>query len=147
MKIILLQDIPGVGRKNDIKDLKPGFARSFIINHRAAVATPQAMQAREIQQKKKDTEQLVHNDLLEKTIAQINGKKITLHEKINEAGHLYQKISKETILAAIQKEWGVSLPENVLVYEKPIKEKGDFPLSLHLLSKNKGEIIVSVEPA
>jgi len=146
MRVILLEDIQGVGKKNEVKDLKPGHARSLLVNNkRAVVATREALRSLEVQKKKKESEQLLRKDLLEKTIKEIDGKKITIREKINDAGHLYHGISAQKIIEAIEKELGIKILEEHIVYEKPIKEKGEFPLSLRFNNKPSGSFILSVE--
>jgi large subunit ribosomal protein L9 len=145
MKIILLTDIPGLGRKNDIKDLKPGFARNFLLQKKAIIATPQAINAAATQEKKRHDERALHDTLLKKTIAEINGKAITIQEKGSEGGHLYQGIGKQRVLETIKTTLGITLPENALMYEKPLKEKGDHPLPLIFNGKPVGSITLSIE--
>jgi large subunit ribosomal protein L9 len=94
MRIILLEDIPGVGRKNEVKDLKPGHARSFLVNKkRAIVATPDALRAIEKRhlQEKQDAE--IKSVLTLKTLEQLSDKKVVMREKVNDAGAYIEPIA------------------------------------------------------
>lgn len=131
MKIILLKDVKGTGKKYEIKEVSSGYARNFLFPRKfAETATPNAL-ARV--QKLIATESVkldIHKDLLKKNIVSLNGARILTVERANELGHLFAGIHKEEISELIKKEKQLEIPSNLIALEKSIKEKGEFTIEV-----------------
>lgn len=125
MKVILLKDIPKVGKKYDIKDMADGYAINLLIPKKLAIiATPDAVKRISSEKAREDGEKRVQAELLAKNIGAVDGKVVTLTEKANDKGHLFAGIHKLELLPAIEAQCGVQmLPEHILL-DKPIKELG-----------------------
>ncbi len=138
MKIILLKDVPKVGRKYDTKEVSEGYAANLLIPRGLAVAaTPSAVKAIAVEKSKIEGEKKVHEELLAKNLEALDGKTITIKEKLNEKGHLFAAIHKPEVMAAIESQVRVQInPEN-LIMEKPLKEGGDHVLE----AKGSGKCI------
>src|SRR3989344_6016607 len=132
MKVILLKDVPTVGRMHDVKNVASGYATNFLIPQGLAVmGTPGALQAAETQRAAAVAQRALEGDLLGKTIENLDGKTFTLKERTNEQGHLFAGVHRAEIIKLLKKETGVILPEEVVVLEEPIKSTGSFPIVLH----------------
>ncbi|MCI0542531.1 50S ribosomal protein L9 [bacterium] len=129
MKILLLKDVPKVGRKYDIKHVADGFARNALFPQKLAEPATKESEARVMKLKQEAARAgEIASDLLAKNIKTLDGKTVTLHAKANEKGHLFSAIHKKEILEAIHNDLGVNISAESLVLEKPIKEMGEYAL-------------------
>jgi large subunit ribosomal protein L9 len=136
MKIILLQDVPKVGKKYDVKEINDGYALNFLFPKQwATLATPKAIAEIERHKKEIVIEREVQEDLLEKNLEEIKDKTITISAKADEKGHLFSAIHEKMIVEAMSKECHVQIDERFISLEKPIKEIGEFEIPI--LIKNK----------
>jgi large subunit ribosomal protein L9 len=126
MKVILLQDVPKTGKKNDVKDVAAGFAQNFLFPRKlAAVATKEAI-AKANERLAADMEALkLQKELLEKNLKSLVGAKVVLNGKANDEGHLYAKIHKDEVLSAIKNDLKLDIPESAIEMEKPIDKVGE----------------------
>lgn len=129
MKILLLKDVPKVGKKYDIKDVADGFARNSLFPKKLAEPATGDTVKRILRMKQEAARAgEVATDLLTQNLAILNSKIITIKAKTNEKGHLFSAIHKKEILEAIHRDLGISISEDALVLDKPIKETGEHVL-------------------
>ena len=126
MKIILLRDVPNVGKKYEVKDVSDGFGRNFLLaRNLAEIATTQSIQ--NIEKKRTQDNQMkeVDKDILEKNIEALEGIRISVKEKANEKGHLFAAVRAKEIVEILKKQKHIEIPEEMIELKKPIKEKGE----------------------
>ena len=145
MKIILLKDIPKVGRKYDVKTVADGYALNMLIPRGLArvasvdaVAKIEAMKANDLTDKK------IQAELLLKNLEVIKNLKLELKETANEKGHLFAGITKERLSEEIQKVLRLSIDPNSIILSKPIKEVGEHKVTIEAGDK-KAEFTLLVE--
>lgn len=140
MKVILLQDVPNVGKKYDVKNVSDGYARNFLFpRNLAKIATTKAIQTVEHEKKRWQQHKEVQQNILDKNISDLEGLKISIAKKANEKGHLFAAISPKEISNALKKEKHLEIPAELIELEKPIKEKGE-----HKIKVKDKEFIVAV---
>ena len=145
MKVILLKDIPKLGKKYDIKDVSDGHAQNLLIPRGLVeMATPQAINKVKDYKEKDKVEKKIQESLLDKNLNTIKGIKITIIEKANEKGHLFAGITKDILIAEIFKQTQVNMDPESVVLPKPIKEIGEHKVMVEALGK-KAELTVVVE--
>ncbi len=145
MKIILLKDIPKVGRKYDIKDVADGYALNMLIPHGAAqVATPHAIKNVESMKVRYSAEQKVQGELLLKSLETIKSLKLNLKEKANDKGHLFAGVTKEMLISEVQKAARLNLDPESVKLAKPLKETGEHKVTVEAMGK-KAEFTVVIE--
>lgn len=144
MKVILLADVPKIGRRFEIKEVANGYAMNALLpKGLAKLATPDAVKAVEADRKRNEAEAALKDELLVKTLESVNGKTVTLKEKVNDQGHLFHGLHEKDVLEAIEKELGVTLNPHVLTLSEPIKEAGEHELTLsHGGSKVKVMLVI-----
>lgn len=136
MKVILLNDVPKVGKRHDVKDVNDGYAANFLLPRKLAiVATPKAISDLEKQKKQIIIEREVQEDLLMKNLENIKGKVITIKGKANEKGSLFSSIHKKEIVDAMHSEHRAEIDEEFIILEKPIKEIGEFEIPIQIKGK------------
>ena len=129
MRIILITDVPKVGNRNEIKDLKDGYANTLIRNGVALLATPKAiadLKAKQAQNEKKKQEEI---KIFESMIATIDNKKIEIKAKANEKGHLFKSINEKDVSKAIKDITGMEVDSDAIVMSH-IKELGSYIIKI-----------------
>ena len=125
MKVILIQDVPGTGKKGEVKDVADGYARNFLLRQnlaRAATANVlEEMRAKLERERKKSEHELKEH---QKTASQIDGAEIEVREKVNESGKLYAAISAQSVVDAVKKQLKITIEPRQVRFHSPIKEIG-----------------------
>jgi len=138
MKIILIQDVKGTGKKGEIKDVSDGYARNFLIKKGfAKVASKHAIE--DVAAKKRRVEKQKNNQEKadRKMIRSIDNKSIHLKERVNDDGKLYAAIHADEIVSAVATELGLAVDKRYIKISKPIKEVGTHSV----------EVVVSAQKA
>jgi len=144
MKVVLLEDIEKIGKKFDVKEVKDGYARNFLIpKGLIKIATEQVVEWAEMQkeiQKKKAEEELKD---IQKTASSIEGMEISISVKIGEKDQLFEKITAQKIIEKI-KEIGFNIKKEQVLLENPIEEIGEFPVKIRFDHNLESEITVII---
>jgi len=134
MKVILLTDVPKVGNKYDIKDLKEGYAQNVLISKGLAVLATKNELAK-LEDRKRQIEKKKNEDMQSflELINSVNNKTITIKAKANEKGNLFKAIGPHDVSLAIKEITQIDLDENLIVMDH-IKSLG-----VHTISIKKGD--------
>ena len=132
MKVILLKDIKGTGKKDQIIEASDGFARNFLFPKKIAIPVNKAnkkqiealIKAREIREAK----ELENAQALAKVLADMS---IAFAVKTGEGGKLFGSVTAADLLAKIA-EGGVELPKKAIHLEAPVKELGKHTAQIKL---------------
>jgi large subunit ribosomal protein L9 len=145
MKIILLKDIPKIGRKGDVKDVADGYALNFVLPQKLGVkATAGGIKKVEASKSAIESERKMQENLLSKSLENLSTITVTITEKANEKGHLFEGIRAERLAQEIQKQSGIVLDAGFIELEKPLKEVGNFIVAISAHGK-KGKVKVVIE--
>ena len=124
MKVILLQDIEGLGKKYEIKDVKDGHARNFLIpEKKARAATKQALQW--LTDQKEVIEKEAEEDLKksQELASKLDGLELTITVKVGDEGQLFESINNQKIVEAL-KILGFEVKKSQVKLEEPLKQTG-----------------------
>ncbi len=136
----MLQDVPSLGKKYDIKNVSDGYARNFLIPRKLVqIATTANIQSIERRRKQMEQEHAIQKDILAKNIDSLDGVKVTYRAKTNEKGHLFAGIHKEDIIKILKEQKHIDIPEELIELDQPIKELGEYKIKI----KNK-ELVLEV---
>jgi len=132
MKVILNTDIPKLGRKGQLVNVKPGYFRNFLgPKDLAAIATPTLLErAQEVEAQIAKENEVKKQEAISRFTA-LNGKTVNVSGKLNKKGKLYSKVSKEMVLESIQKDFNINLGPDMLKFDGNIKEEGAFDLVIN----------------
>lgn len=144
MRVILLQDIENIGKKYEIKEVKDGYARNFLIpNNLAKLVTKEVLEWLEVQkeiQAKKAEEGLKKAQELASTIDDLE---LTITVKTGEKNQLFEAINEQKISEKL-KEMGFEIKKNQIELKEPLKEIGEFPVKIKLEHNLEVEIRVII---
>ncbi len=136
MKVILLQDVPGVGKKHVVKDVNDGYAHNLLFPKKLAVPATNALisqidkeRAHELAEKKRQEEELSAN------LVFLEKNPISISAKVNEQGHLFKGLKVADIMLAIKTQRGILLPPTLINLDEPIKKAGTHTLPVTFLNK------------
>lgn len=146
MKVILLQDVQGTGKKGEIKEVKDGYARNCLIAKKLAVeATPQNINLLEGQkasaQHKIDVEIANAKSVAEK----LEGKTVKIVTKGGAGGKLFGSITGKDISLQLKKQFGLDVDKRKLALQTDIKTFGAFGVEAKLYSGVSARFTVLVE--
>ena len=146
MKVILLKDVEGVGRKHDVKTVKDGYARNLLIPQKLVkIATKTGLVELEKLKKaevKKEEEHLVET---QKDASQLDGQEVEFLVKTGEEGQLFEAITPLKIAKKLR-EMGFEIKKDQVALDKPIKELGEFPAKINLDHQLEVNITLIIEP-
>ena len=144
MKVILLENIENIGKKYEIKEVKAGHARNFLIpKNLVKVATKKNVQWLETQ--KETLEKQAEEDLkiVQKLASELDGIEVIIPVKIGPEGQLFESINNIKISERL-KEMGFTIKKSQIDLQEPIKKLGEFPLKINLDHNLETEITVMV---
>ncbi len=122
MKVILLADVKGVGKKQEIVNVSDGYARNFLFPRRLATdATPGA--AKELS---------------------LRGKVITVVAKCGSQGRLYGSVTGAEIAEALKNQHGVEVDKRKIDLAEPIRTVGETDVVVKLYPEISAKMIVRV---
>ena len=149
MKVILLQDVPKIGKKDQVLNVKEGYAHNFLFKKNLAVeATPANMKELQRQEKiraDKAAELKAEAVELGKKIKETT---LTIETKCGAGGKLFGAVTSKEITEHLEKEMGIKIDKRKLVLEENIKTLGTYrptvklhtdvhvPLTVKIVEKN-----------
>ncbi|NLE20750.1 MAG: 50S ribosomal protein L9 [Clostridiales bacterium] len=147
MKVILLQDVPGSGKKNQIISVSDGYARNFLFPKKLAMeATPAAVREVERRNEQERAKELARRQEAEALAAKLKGKVIRLQAKCGEKGRLYGSITGQEIADALNAQHGVQMDKRKIELAEPIRSVGETEVTVSLYAGVKALMTVSVTP-
>ena len=148
MKVILLQDVKGKGKKGQMIEVSDGYARNFMLPKKLAMeATPDAINTMRMNDKA-TAERIAR----EKAEAMATSKKlreltVTVTAKGGGAGRLFGAVTTQEIAAALEKQTGIKLDKRKLVLAENIKNVGTYTVQCKLGYEITAPLTIKVEEA
>src|SRR5687768_8501847 len=125
MRIVLLDDISGLGEAGSIVEVKNGYARNWLLPRRLAErATADAINRVTLIQRAADVKRARRRSAAAEMFAVLNGKSITLNVKAGTAGRIFGSITSSAIVEEVRKQLGVELDRRHIQLEEPIRHLG-----------------------
>ncbi len=127
MEVLLLQDVKGIGKKNDLLVVGDGYALNFLLPHsKALIATPTVRRRFADQIKRRALEAETERHSAAAAAQLTKGKELVFTRKATKTGKLYAAISEEAIAEELKKKTGVEIAEKDIKIEDQIKALGEF---------------------
>lgn len=145
MKVILLQDVKGLGKADELVTTKTGYARNFLFPSNLAIeATPANKKKWQAEMKKRqeDFEQSKQEaqDLKEK----IEGMEVIIKKKSGEDGKLFGSVTSSDIADKLN-EKGIEVDKKKIEVSETIKQSGDYTVKVRVFPEMTADLKVSVQ--
>lgn len=136
MKLILLENVKKIGKKDEVKDVPDGYAQNFLIPRKLAIlATPEKIKKLELSKKQTEDEKGMHLELIRSNIEKVENAEINIVRKVNSSGSLFAQITEKDIQDEIKSSFKILIPVEYIQLAEHIKHTGDHEVILG--SKNK----------
>ncbi len=147
MKIILLENIPKLGKKYEIKEVSEGYAVNFLIPKKLAVAATLA-KIEEIQNIKKQEElkKQKEEQQLKELAQKIKSLKLEFKLKTDKNGKTFGSINKEDIIKKLNDQEKIKLDEKQIILNEHIKKIGEYKIKIKFNSEIEAELKIIILP-
>lgn len=146
IKVILKENIKGVGKKDEIVEVKDGYANNFLLNqNKAILATPEninKLKARNEKIQKHHDRDVKNAKELKEILAT---KEIVLKVKAGENNKVFGSISAKEIVQAVKDQLNIDIDKKKVSADSKVKEIGVYNVELKLHSEVKANLKVRVE--
>lgn len=134
MRVILLKDVKGQGKKDDVVKVSAGYARNFLFKNNLAVeATPGNLKALKARQSKAEEQEAAEKEAAEKLKNEIEKITVTIKAKAGEGGRLFGSITNKQIEDKLKKDYKHKVDRRKIELNEPIRSLGHtkVPVKLH----------------
>ncbi|MBS3733504.1 MAG: 50S ribosomal protein L9 [Phycisphaerae bacterium] len=146
MKVLLRRNIANLGQIGDVVDVKPGYARNYLVPYgHATQPTAANLKAVEAEKAAYLAQLAEEKAALEARAAQIDGKEVTLAARANEEGHLYGSVGPAQIVEALVAE-GHTLEPHHVALDVPIRQLDKYDVTIRFEHDVTAQIHVWVVP-
>ncbi|HEY0980037.1 MAG TPA: 50S ribosomal protein L9 [Candidatus Paceibacterota bacterium] len=128
MKVILLKNVPKLGKKDDVVEVNQGYAANALFPSKLAMpATDVAIANSKARTQHKVAEKEIQHNLLDRAIGELEGKALVYKAKANEKGSLFSKVDVADISAELLKQYRIAVDAKLMKLEgAPIKQAGTY---------------------
>ena len=145
MKVILLEDVKNVGKKGEIKDVKPGFARNSLLPKNLAIeASKENLKAWEEEQQRLKELDEQNTKEAEEMKKDLEKEVIKLHFKGGSTGKLFGSVTNIDIANKISEEKGIEIDKRKIDLKKAIKEAGVYDVKIKLYGSVEANVKIEV---
>jgi len=133
MKVILLQDVKGVGKKDQMIEAADGYVRNFLLPKKLAVEATKANIA-SLESKKKSAEQQRVKELEDARAmkAMLESKTIKISQKTGEGGRLFGSVTNKEVAQALKDQENIEIDRKKITITDAIKKVGEYHAEIKL---------------
>ena len=133
MEILLLEDVNGIGKKNDLLVVGDGFALNYLLPQRKALVATPTVRKRYADQIRKRAEEKEHEKQVQTSaVSALAGKTVMFTRKASKTGKLYAAISEVQIAEALQDQHALAVAVDAISIQDPIKAVGTFAVQVRV---------------
>ena len=146
MKVILLKDVKGTGKKNEVKEVSDGYARNYLLPKKLAVPADNT-NMKELNEKNKSKELKVQKEYeaaveLGKKMEELN---VVIYAKAGDGGRLFGSITSKDIAEQIKKQHNIEVDKRKITLDEPIRVLGSRFVDIKIHQKVTTRLRVDVK--
>ena len=133
MKVILLQDIRGKGKKGQMIEASDGYARNYLLPRKMAIeATADNINTMKMNDKAKAEQAAREKAQAQEFAEKLKEITVELHAKAGSGGRLFGSITSQEVSDALKAQYGITIDKKKIVQDEPIKSYGTFSMKAKL---------------
>jgi len=145
VRVVFLNDVNGIARAGEIKNVADGYARNFLLPRKlAAAATTSTVQQAESRAKAIAKEQDKLDEAAQAVADQLGSAAVVIKARVGEGGRLFGSVTSSDIADAINERAGSNVEHRQIVLDAPIKEVGTYEVPVTLTRNVKATVNVEV---
>ena len=145
MKVILLDNIKGVGKKDEIINASDGYARNFLFPKKLAVeANNENLNKLKLKKQSEQHKRDVDKENAEKTAKKLDEITLEIKVKAGENGRIFGGVTSKEISEELKKQYKLDVDKKKIVLNENIKNIGSFDISIKLFEGVVGKLKVKV---
>lgn len=145
MKVILLEDLKGKGKKGQMIETSEGYARNYLLPRKlATAATADAVNTLNLKEKARKAEEARLKAEAEATAEKLKECMVKITAKAGSGGRLFGAVTTKEISEGLAAQYGVEIPKQKLALDEPIKAFGSYQIRAKLGFEVTGTVYVSV---
>jgi large subunit ribosomal protein L9 len=145
VKVILLQEVPGLGQPGDVKEVANGYARNYLLPRElVTAATPAALknlQERVAATRRRTEAQVADPRAQAERIAAVT---LTFAVHVGRGDRLYGSVTSQNIADALQEQEGLRIDRRTIHLPEPLRQLGTFEVPVRVASKLEPKIKVAI---
>jgi large subunit ribosomal protein L9 len=146
MRVVFLDDVDGVARAGEIKNVADGYARNFLLPRKlAAAATTTTMQQADAKAKAIAKEEEKRDSAAQLIVDKIGDAPLVIKAKVGEEGRLFGSVTASDIADAINARGGGAIEHRQVLLDQPIKQVGSHEIAVTLTRNVKANVTVEVQ--
>ena len=146
MKVILLQDVKDIGKKDDIVNVSDGYARNFLFPRKWAMeATDSAVKVVERKREAERRKEAEARAAAEEVAAKLKNKVVVLKVKCGDKGRLYGSVTAQEVADAIKAEYSVDVDKRKVEIKDAVRQLGDYEVNVRLYPNVSSKMILRVK--
>ena len=147
MKVVFFEDVEGTAQVGEVKVVKNGFARNFLLPRGIAgpVTPPNLQRANSLAEKearrqaKLDGEAEIHKERLD-------GYTVSFEARVGETGRLYGSVTSRDVAQKLEESTGIEVDSRGILLAEPIRELGSKTVTIRFTRNVSAEITITVDP-
>ena len=145
MKVILLENVKGQGKKGDMINVSDGYARNYLLPRKLAMeATTDAINAKKISDDAAERRYAQEKQAAVQLSRKLAEMPVRIQAKAGTGGRLFGSVTTKEISEALMAQYKVDIPKTKLSLEEPIKTFGTFEVKAKLFTEVNGVLKVVV---
>lgn len=145
MKVILKQDVKGLGKKDDIVEASDGYAKNYLIPRKVAIeATAGNVNEAKNKQKAAADKKKRELDQAKELAAKLDNKTVEIKAKAGENGKLFGAVAAKDIADSIKEQYGIEIDKKKIILHDPIKSTGEHTVEIRVYAGVLFNVIVKI---
>lgn len=145
MKVILLQEVPGLGQPGDVKEVANGYARNYLLPRKlvtAATATAMNSLNEQVASAKRRTAKLdaEHTTLMEK----LSNVTLTFAVRVGQGSRLYGSVTTQDIANALREQEGITVDRRSILLKEALRALGSFEAPVRVSANHEAKVKVNI---
>lgn len=145
MKVILLQEVPGLGQPGDVKEVAAGYARNYLLpRNLVTAATATAMTSLNEQVASAKRRQTKLEGEFAALAEKLSSVTLTFAVRVGQGDRLYGSVTSQDIANALREQEGMTIDRRTIQLKEPLRALGSFEAPVRVSAKHEAKVKVNI---